>query len=102
MADFGFKILVNTDDAFLDLGPFIHDEPLNDDKIKSIIKLALNVNDWDYTKERVFDVVLVCIDCDTLDTVIFDLDIDDVWPDCGSEDTDNFYAPKGGDKKKHG
>lgn len=102
MAEFGFKILVNADDAFLEFGPFIHDEPLNDDKIKSIIKLALEVNKWDYTKDRILDVVLLCIDCDTLEPVIFDLDIDDVWPDCGTEKTDNFYAPKGGDKKKHG
>lgn len=100
MAEFAWKLLVNTDDAFLEFGSYVSKTPINNDDISDLLELAMKVKNWDYTLDRVHDVVLTCVDLDTFNAVIFDIEPADVWPTDFDNKKSNYYAHKGGEKKE--
>ncbi len=95
MLGHGFTILVNTDDAYLELGPFLTFAPITDDDIRALIKLSLELEDWDYTIDRVLEILLVVVDLDTETRYMFEVEPDDVWPtDSDSKIYKHGEAPK--------
>lgn len=91
MADFVWRVAVETDDAYIDMGDFKSSTPIDDDDIRLLLRIAFEGKGWDYTLERVYAIALICIDTEYKEAHIYDIDPADVWPAEFDSKTRKYY-----------
>ena len=94
----GFIICIETDDAFMRVGPVLTNRPINNALIKDVIRDAFTDNNQtNYSASDIEDIFVVGIN-DTFD-MILSPKIQDVWPpEFGTKnETRNYW--EGGTKK---